>query len=422
MALMPPCPLTTDVLLQVFFHLDPRSIVRCAAVSKYWRLAVINNACQVRSHPERQADHRLLLGFHYREIYPSTLRFCARSSWVPSAGQHWSDDLPTPSFVPAASADGQPELYAQLACSEGLLLVCRGILEEISVYNPLTGFHATMPRFDEISTEAYFLHSVRGDELNPSANSFQVLAVEIECNGVLALQNYSSDIGAWGPVMRPNPVDVVMPNVVRHSVTAIECQGAIHWLCYKTFGKEQRPLELWDCTITHIVAVDLSTCSVWTTRLPEQCMMSYFSVSTKKMLMLATAEDGRLALLQKEDAGMEVAIWVHAENDKGRGNGGCDDGEASWVLARSFDVRKLVEDAGLAHHRLECKNWTDLEVRLEWFCRRSRCVVIWVPYLGLFIIDLERMQIQRASGDSQTHVWPYEIDLTVCYSFLKQFC
>ncbi|KAF0910161.1 hypothetical protein E2562_001375 [Oryza meyeriana var. granulata] len=46
---------------------------------------------------------------------------------------------------------------------------------------------------------------------------------------------------------------------------------------------------------------------------------------------------------------------------------------------------------------------------------------IWVPYLGLFVLDLESMQIQRAAGDNQTHVWPYEIDLTLLFSSLKQF-
>ncbi|KAF0910163.1 hypothetical protein E2562_001377 [Oryza meyeriana var. granulata] len=74
MAPLPPRSLPSDVLLR----LDPRSIVRCAAVSKHWRRAVIDNAPQVRRHPSRQADRLLLLGFHYREIYPGMLRFCAR--------------------------------------------------------------------------------------------------------------------------------------------------------------------------------------------------------------------------------------------------------------------------------------------------------------------------------------------------------
>ncbi|EAY91560.1 hypothetical protein OsI_13195 [Oryza sativa Indica Group] len=426
----PSCPLTIDDLLHVLLHLDPRSIVRCAAVSKYWRRAVIGNASQVRRHANRQADRRLLLGYHYREVYPGRLRFSARSTWSPSTGhQHWSDHLPVPSFAPAAAAadGGHPErMYAQLACSDGLLLACRGILEEVSVYSPLTGFHATMPRYDELLTDTYFLHSVHGDEMNPTPNSFQVLAVEVEPEGELALQNYSSETGAWGPVIRPVNDKVLMPRVIHYPVAAIECQGAIHWLCgcWPSCDEPRRrcSLEGYD-NITHSVVVDISTGHAWMTRLPKQCVMSSDNVSNNKMLVLATAADGRLALLRREDACTKVTIWVHAEEDSGRGSCGSDgdDGEARWVLSRSFDVRKLVEHAGLAHFRPEHKDWADLEVRLEWFCRRSRCVVIWVPYLGLFVLDLENMQMQRAAGDSQTHVRPYEMDLTVCYSSLKQY-
>uniref|UniRef100_A0A0D9VXY7 F-box domain-containing protein n=1 Tax=Leersia perrieri TaxID=77586 RepID=A0A0D9VXY7_9ORYZ len=401
----PSCSLTTDILLHVFFHLDPLSIVRCAAVSKYWRRAVIDNASQVRRHPGRQADRRLLLGFHYRETYPGMLRFRARSTWSPSSRAHWSDDLPIPSFVPAAAITthgGLPErMYAELTCADGLLLVYRGIPGEVSVYNPLTGFHETMPRFDTQFTDNYLLHSVHGDEMNSSPNSFQVLAVQVEYNGALALQNYSSETGAWGPVIRPLADKVMMPEVIRpYPVKGIECQGAIHWLCHSQSSLERHN------KITHTVSVDISTGHAWMTRLPMQCLMSNDNVSNNKMLVLATAADGRLVLLRREDACMKVTIWVHAEDDNGRGTRGSDDGEASWALSRSFDVRKLIEHAGLSHFRLKCKDWADLEVRLEWFCRRSRCVVIWIPYLGLFVLDLKSMHIQRAAGDSQTHLIP----------------
>uniref|UniRef100_A0A0E0KI35 F-box domain-containing protein n=1 Tax=Oryza punctata TaxID=4537 RepID=A0A0E0KI35_ORYPU len=313
-----PCHLNIDVLLHVFFRLDPISIVRCAAVSKLWRRAVIDNASQVRRHPDRQSDRRLLLGFHYREVYPSILHFCARSTWLP----------------------------------DGLLVVSRGILEEISVYNPFTGFHAVVPRFDEIVTGAHFLHSV--------------LAVEIEYNGVLALQNYSSGTGAWGPVIRPNPIEVLMPRVIRHSVAAIECQGAIHWLCGKTSRKDEqrRSLEQWD-SITHIVAVDLSTGGAWTTRLPKQCTMYSLSVVSKKMLMLATAEDGRLALLRREDAGTKVTI-------------GC---TLKMTTAVAVVAATTARRAGFYH---------------------------------------DVSSVRKLVEDARTHVWSYEMDLTVCYSSLKQ--
>jgi hypothetical protein len=42
------------------------------------------------------------------------------------------------------------------------------------------------------------------------------------------------------------------------------------------------------------------------------------------------------------------------------------DGEKSWTLEGCVDIRKLIEDAGLAHHRLACKDWSVLETRLCW--------------------------------------------------------
>ncbi|KAF0910157.1 hypothetical protein E2562_001371 [Oryza meyeriana var. granulata] len=416
MAPPPPRSLPSDVLLHVLLRLDPRSIVRCAAVSKHWRRAVIDNAPQVRRHPSRQADRRLLLGFHYREIYPGMLRFCARSTWSPSAGHHWSDDLPVPSFVPAGSDDKPEERYAQLACSDGLVLVCRGILEEISVYNPMTGFHASMPRLDQLVPTRYILHTVHGVEPSPTPNSFQVLAMEGEPDGVLALQNYCSMTGLWSPIIRPIADELRMPHMFMHRITPVVCQGAIHFLCIKESENSSGIFKI-IIEITHTVAVDIGTGRAWMTRLPKECTMINLDICTKKMLILATEEDGRLALLRREDASMKVSIWVYTGCD----SGGSDDSEVSWVLLRSFDVRKLIEDAGLAHFRLECKDWVELEVRLEWFCPRSRCLIIWVPYLGLFVLDLESMQIQRAAGDNQTHVWPYEIDLTLLFSSLKQF-
>uniref|UniRef100_A0A0D3FMZ3 F-box domain-containing protein n=1 Tax=Oryza barthii TaxID=65489 RepID=A0A0D3FMZ3_9ORYZ len=340
----PSCPLTIDDLLHVLLHLDPRSIVRCAAVSKYWRRAVIVNASQVRRHANRQADRRLLLGYHYREVYPGRLRFSARSTWSPSTGhQHWSDHLPVPSFAPAAAAadGGHPErMYAQLACSDGLLLACRGILEEVSVYSPLTGFHATMPRYDELLTDTYFLHSVHGDEMNPTPNSFQVLAVEVEPEGELALQNYSSETGAWGPVIRPVNDKVLMPRVIHYPVAAIECQadGGSPFSGGRMHARRCRH----GYTLKKTVAVVVVAATATTAR-----------------------RDGFFHGLLTSGSSSSMLVW--------------------HIFDRSTKIGQI---------------W------------RSRCVVIWVPYLGLFVLDLENMQMQRAAGDSQTHVWPYEMDLT----------
>ncbi|KAF0910165.1 hypothetical protein E2562_001379 [Oryza meyeriana var. granulata] len=68
------------------------------------------------------------------------------------------------------------------------------------------------------------------------------------------------------------------------------------------------------------------------TRLPKQCVMSSDNVSNNKILVLATTTNGRLTLLRREDACMKVTMWVHTKDDNGRGNGGSDDGKASWVL------------------------------------------------------------------------------------------
>ncbi|RCV41299.1 hypothetical protein SETIT_9G124600v2 [Setaria italica] len=293
----PPRPaLPTDCLFHVFLHLDPISIVRCAAVSRHWRRAVTDNASEIRRHSMGRADRYLLLGLPSREMYPGELSFSRRSSWLPPAGRHWSD------FVPPESA--RTKLYAQLACSDGLLLLCRGLPSEISVVNPQTGFHTSIARPGELAkfTRRYILHSCHGAK----HNSFQIT----------------------------HPTDV-------------------------TTGRARM------------------------TRLPKQCPMHDDDVLDRKMLMLATSEGDLLSLLRREEASLEVSVWLY------------------------------VGDQG-------CKDWEVLDTRLEWFCPRSRRVILWIPYLGLFEV-LRTKHPQKAAGDSYGHVWPYEIDLTLSLCSMKSF-
>ncbi|KAM3240014.1 hypothetical protein ACQJBY_053602 [Aegilops geniculata] len=408
--------LTSDCLLHVFLGLDPVSILRCAAVSRHWRRAVIDNAAEIRRHPGRH----LLLGIYHREMYPGELAFSHRSSWLPpSAGPHWSDSVPAPSHVPVAEGT-TPKLYSPLACSDGLVLVCRGLPSEMCVCNPFTGFSASIPRLGELVTHEYLLHSCHGIEPNPSPNTFQVLAVKIERNGILALQNYCSKSGTWGPVFRPNGSRLRMP-YRDYRAAPVLCRGAIHWLCSDVSDYDSSPYgqSCFD-KITRIVAVDISTGQARMTRLPNHLLTRNHEVSTKKMLMLATSSEGeRLSLLRTKKSGLEVSIWLYAGDHGGEDDD--DDAEKSWMLSRSVDIRKLVEDAGLAYFRPSCKDWAVLETRLEWFCPRSNRLIIWVPFLGLFVLDLVSTEIQRAEGDSHGHIWPYEIDLTLSFSSMTPF-
>jgi LmbE family N-acetylglucosaminyl deacetylase len=145
-------------------------------------------------------------------------------------------------------------------------------------------------------------------------------------------------------------------------------------------------------------------------------------VSTKKLLMLATSSDGdRLSLPRAVgEASMEVSIWLyaaevhgHAEDQQGT------EETSSWLRWQSVDIRKLIEDAGLERYRLGCKDWTVLETRLERFCPKSQSAIIWIPYIGLFVLDLKSMRIRRAAGDTHGDIWPYEIDLTHWYPSIK---
>ncbi|CAN6281737.1 unnamed protein product [Urochloa humidicola] len=422
MAPPPPC-LPTDCLFHVFVHLDPVSILRCAAVSRHWRRAVVDNVSEIRRHTTGRADRYLLLGFHHREMYPGgELGFSHRSSWLPpptGRRRHWSDDVPVPSHLPEAETGiTRTKLYAPLACSDGLLLLCRGLPSEISVSNPFTGFHASVPRPGELArfTYRYVLHSCHAAR----PNSFQILAVDLGSECIRSVRNYCSETGTWGPVLRPNPRDVLrlLPwSSGYHAapVAPLVFQGAVHWLCsnvsdYLSHGWRY---------LTHIVAVDIATGRATMTRLPEQCSMRGDDASDRKMLMLATSSEGdRLSLLRREEASLEVSVWLYVGDDHG---GDEDDPEKSWVLRQSIDVRKLIEDAGLSRFRLGCKGWEVLETRLEWFCPRSRNVIIWIPYLGLFVLDLGTKRIQRAADDTYGHVWPYEIDLTLCLCSMKPF-
>uniref|UniRef100_K4AJS0 F-box domain-containing protein n=1 Tax=Setaria italica TaxID=4555 RepID=K4AJS0_SETIT len=247
----PPRPaLPTDCLFHVFLHLDPISIVRCAAVSRHWRRAVTDNASEIRRHSMGRADRYLLLGLPSREMYPGELSFSRRSSWLPPAGRHWSDFVPRPFPHAGGGGSGEREDEA-LACSDGLLLLCRGLPSEISVVNPQTGFHTSIARPGELAkfTRRYILHSCHGAK----HNSFQVLAVDLSRKGIRSIQNYCSETGAWGPVLRPDAGELRLPTpssdygAIRPAPPRpLVCQGAIHWLCsnvsdHSPDGRNHRP-------------------------------------------------------------------------------------------------------------------------------------------------------------------------------------
>ena len=162
--------------------------------------------------------------------------------------------------------------------------------------------------------------------------------------------------------------------------------------------------------------MDLTTGPARMMRLPKQCSMCNEDVSGKKKLMLATSEDDQISLVRREEASLEVSVWLYV-GDHGGGGGP----EKRWLLRRSIDIRKLIEDAGLSRFRLGCKDWEMLEIRLEWFCPRSRSMILWIPYLVLLVLDPEGKRIQIAADDSHGHIWPYEIDLTLCLCSMKTF-
>ena len=89
-------------------------------------------------------------------------------------------------------------------------------------------------------------------------------------------------------------------------------------------------------------------------------------VSCKRVLMLATSEDDRLSLVRREEASLEVSVWLYV-GDHGSGGG---PEKSSWLLRRSIDIRKLIEEARLSRFRLGCKDWEVLEIWLDWFCPR----------------------------------------------------
>jgi hypothetical protein len=426
----PPRPdLPSDCLLHVLLHLDPVSIVRCAAVSRHWRRAVIENASEIRR-CQADGDGRLLLGLFYREMYSGELGFSHRSSWSPSVvgQQHWSDIL-LRVVRPLPAAEGtKTKLYAPLACGDGLLLLCRGLQPEMCVCNPLTGFHTSIPRPSTqlVKYSRYVLHSCHGaadDETTTSPNPdslFQVLAVDINRDGMLRLQNYCSKSGDWGPVFSPT-VDThrmppYRPPYSPYRADPLVFRGIVYLLCSDSSN-------LFEEMISHIIAVDISsTGKARMIKLPMQCSMHNDHLSTKKLLMLATSSDGeRLSLLRAAgEASMEVSIWLyaagvhgHAEDQQGT------EETSSWLRWQSVDIRKLIEDAGLERYRLGCRDWTVLETRLERFCPKSQSAIIWIPYVGLFVLDLKSMRIRRAAGDSHGHIWPYEIDLTHWYPSIK---
>ncbi|CAN6226730.1 unnamed protein product [Urochloa humidicola] len=215
-----------ELLLEVFRHLDITDVIRCAGTCKPWRCAIIGNAVScLRPRPDRFVP-KLLIGF----VFDKKLNGEAGVSLHRTAGPF------DPAFAFPTAGTADLALYNEpLSSRDGLLLLNGREVEDLCLYNTMTGDHTFIPTA-AFKADTYVL--VTGYDLSPSDDlGVRILAVEVEranhCNTItLRHQQFSSHASAaaaWGPVKRS-------PEFMKNLTTRMSpgeeviCGGAVHWL------------------------------------------------------------------------------------------------------------------------------------------------------------------------------------------------
>ncbi|CAL4991087.1 unnamed protein product [Urochloa decumbens] len=373
-----------ELLLELFRRLDVTDVVRCAGTCKPWRRAIIGNAVScLRPRPDCFIPNFLLGFFFHKKLYGDAGVSLLRTSgpFVPAFA------MPT-----AAGAGGEDlALYDMpLSCRDGLLLIKGREVDDLWLYNTMTGDRKFIPAA-AFKPDSYVL--VTGYDLPTSGDlGVRILAVKTEHKDGIPVKH--------SPEFMKNLATSIFPG------NEVVCGGAVHWLGLWTLDPCNWFSFPEDLTVDEIqgytLAVDMRTGRTWVTKLPDQCRHGYSSCS----LVLATSGDGRLSVVQEGRFhgyhGSCIQVWVLISEQ--------------WSLQRTVPVPAANMGMDL---------WTNNIV----FCPRSGCVLVEVKGGDLIIeLDTGPSRLIRYlkpsipwSLSNSGYRYPYETDWSTYLSRMKSF-
>ncbi|KAF7082646.1 hypothetical protein CFC21_086503 [Triticum aestivum] len=342
-------PLDDDDLLdEILLRLppDPSSLPRASAVCTRWRRLVSDPGFVSRF----LLRHRLrppILGCFITDQRRATVSF------VPT--------MEAPNRLPAERFSlqlGDRDRFSLLSCRHGLLLMFLPLWSKVLVWDPVAGDQHRLdipPGFDTKKEIGGAVLRAAG-----AVRHFQVVLVGRDKQNILACV-YSSEAGVWSKLIStplPNPFCYEFMGV--HPVLVGD---SLHWFI--------------NCGFHKILEFDLHRQIL--TVIPGP--LDEFPVGISQILVMR-AEDGGLGVLFK--SGCNVQLWKRKID--------CD-GEASWVLGRTFDLDTLFS-----------LNSEEIKYMVILGLAEYNSTVFVRTVVGHFMVQLESLKFNKTF---ETNIWNF---------------
>ncbi|TVU44772.1 hypothetical protein EJB05_04243, partial [Eragrostis curvula] len=364
-----------DLLHEILAHLDTTTIVRCTAICKLIRRAVLDPGFQHRIALRADAKEAFLLGVSY-----ALLDSPYSNSPVISVGQAPRqnprfDSYLLESFKPVASRGGLVILRPRRAESFSR--------PDLRVCNTLTGQTSSIPSPGTVHVEYPLALFAVGD----SGRSFKLLAAD----KYLRTQTFSTDDGQWGPVVKASRPRGIAELTPFHDLGDPVVLGGtvIHWMY--TSRKE-------------VVALDISTTNAKLIKLPHRWRAEWTGEHSNWAFRLVASADERLSLLVAEwDV---ISMWTLSETEWTR----------QVVITKKAIGRVVGEDPSYS-------------VPLLGFGERTGAVILQMDNIGLIHVNLasKEARILRCCEFDQQDVTGFiemcvhEIDLSSVLQAMRPF-
>ncbi|KQK12968.2 hypothetical protein BRADI_1g07126v3, partial [Brachypodium distachyon] len=357
--------LPVDLLLEIAARADVATVVRCAATSKHFRAAILEQGFRRR---RRLLNGRAAAGFDPSSVRGISYKLTDRDE-DDICRSHTVRLLQTPPSDTAISRSRAVSLCLEpVAWRDGLVILRHSQSGELAACNRNTGHEAPLgdPAALAVSDDyPHALLTVDGGGGGGGGGSFELLVADKD----LRFQTYSSRHGKWGAVVHaaaaaaqhhlhhpPSSQTARTRDPSKHPV--VINGNSVHWLCGCRGGLDAGRL--------HIVALGVDTAAAGARAtvidLPRGCVSRMMGFKHKSGITLAVSADGRLSLVVSET--QVISMWTSEVGDPD---------QITWS-------RRVVVDR---------QEWgVHASIRFEGFGERSGTLLFYMSYVGLVQLNL----------------------------------
>lgn len=304
-----------DLLLEIAARADVATVVRCAATSKHFRTAILEQGFRRRR--RRLLNGRAAAGFDPSSVRGISYKLTDRDE-DDICRSHTVRLLQTPPSDTAISRSRAVSLCLEpVAWRDGLVILRHSQSGELAACNRNTGHEAPLGDPAALAVSDDYPHALLTvDGGGGGGGSFELLVADKD----LRFQTYSSRHGKGGAVVHaaaaaaqhhlhhpPSSQTARTRDPSKHPV--VINGNSVHWLCGCRGGLDAGRL--------HIVALGVDTAAAGARAtvidLPRGCVSRMMGFKHKSGITLAVSADGRLSLVVSET--QVISMWTSEVGD-----------------------------------------------------------------------------------------------------------